>query len=255
MTTAGRGFLSRAGHREGFWTGPVSSARCGACHVEHYREWRRSFHARSLASEDFLNNFARYLEFRGAPRGDDPGVAMECLSCHAPVLNAAGEDAVYRVSTLALARDVENLDGYEVGCVGCHAEPSGAFSGPIARPQPNPFHASEFSPFYKEGAFCARCHAWTPSSIPCSDVYSDWQRSLAAKQGKTCQHCHMAERTGAAVAGGPERKLHSHVFPGARSDAMARQGVALGLKAGFRNDRLEVAVTARNLTPHRLPDG
>jgi hypothetical protein len=31
--------------------------------------------------------------------------------------------------------------------------------------------------------------------------------------------------------------------------------VALGLKADFRKERLEVTATIRNLTPHRVPDG
>jgi hypothetical protein len=36
---------------------------------------------------------------------------------------------------------------------------------------------------------------------------------------------------------------------------MLQKAVGLGLQAAFRADRLEVAVTVRNFTPHRVPDG
>jgi hypothetical protein len=110
-----------------------------------------------------------------------------------------------------------------------------------------------FSASYKDAGFCSSCHTW--SSIPCSDVYSDWKNSRAAKGGATCQACHMPERVGFAAAGGPQRTIHSHVFPGGRSAAMLQQAVKLAMKAAFRQDRLEVLVTVRNLTPHRVPDG
>jgi hypothetical protein len=65
----------------------------------------------------------------------------------------------------------------------------------------------------------------------------------------------MAESSGSAAVGGPKRKIHDHVFAGGRSAAMLQKTVALGLKAEFRKDRLEVTATIRNLTPHRVPDG
>jgi hypothetical protein len=65
----------------------------------------------------------------------------------------------------------------------------------------------------------------------------------------------MAERSGIAAAGGPQRKIHNHVFPGGRSAVMLQQAVALRLKAAFREEHLEVTATVRNLAPHRVPDG
>jgi hypothetical protein len=91
--------------------------------------------------------------------------------------------------------------------------------------------------------------------VPCSDVYSDWKISTAAKQGKSCQSCHMPEKSGTAAAGGPARKIHGHAFPGGRSAGMLRQAVRLSLAAVFRDDHLEVIATVRNLVPHRVPDG
>jgi hypothetical protein len=231
----------------------LSAKQCALCHPQHYAEWSRSSHARSLVSENFLKTFSQYLASVGAPAFEDPQASMACFNCHAPVLRNAEPNLIARISASVLAKDTKELDGFEVGCVSCHAEGDRLFSGPIAKPRENPFHVSMFSTSYKDAGFCSSCHTW--SSIPCSDVYSDWKNSRAAKGGATCQACHMPERVGFAAAGAPQRTIHSHVFPGGRSAAMLQQAVKLAMKAAFRQDRLEVLVTVRNLTPHRVPDG
>jgi hypothetical protein len=186
---------------------------------------------------------------------ENPQASMACLSCHAPLLKNAEPEVIRRVSDFIAAKEINQFDGFEVGCVACHSAGSGTFSGPIADAQANWFHASKFSRSYREASFCAGCHTWTPATVPCSDVFPDWGKSRAAKQGATCQSCHMGEATGIAAAAGPARKIHSHAFPGSRSAAMLQQAARLGLKAAFRKDRLEVTATVRNLAPHRVPDG
>jgi mono/diheme cytochrome c family protein len=234
---------------------PLPATQCASCHVENFADWSRSFHARSLTSEDFLKTFQQYLESLEKQTREDPQASMACFSCHAPLLKNAEPQVVRQVTAFVLAKDTKKLDGFEVGCVACHLDGSRAFSGPIRDPQGNLFHPSKYSTSHKDGSFCGTCHTSAPSTVPCSDVYTDWNESRAAKQGKTCQSCHMAERSGIAAVGGPPRKIHSHVFPGGRSAAMLQQAVALRLKAAFREDRLEVTATVRNLTPHRVPDG
>jgi hypothetical protein len=250
-----QGASNNRAEQAGFHRSPLPAAQCASCHEQHYREWRRSAHARSLTSEDFLRTFSNYLDSLGAESRENPQSSMACLSCHAPLLKDAAPETIRRVSGYIAARETDKLDGFEVGCVGCHSAGSDAFSGSIRNPQTNPFHLSKFSPSYKEASFCAACHTWAPSTVPCSDVSTDWRKSRAAKQGETCQSCHMVETGGTAAAGGPPRALHSHVFPGSRSAAMLQQAVRLRLKAAFRKDRLEVTATVRNLTPHRVPDG
>lgn len=246
---------SRAELAAGSHNSPLPAAQCGSCHQQHYNQWRRSFHARSLTSDDFVRTFSQYLQSIGEQAREDPQSSMACLSCHAPLLKHAGPETIRQVGGFVLTRETKKLDGFEVGCVACHGAASRVFSGPIEKPQDNPFHLSTFSPSYKEASFCADCHTWTSPKIPCSNVYTDWKISRAAKRGATCQSCHMAETSGSAADGGPERKIHDHVFPGGRSAAMLRKAVELGLKADFRKDRLEVTATIRNLTPHRVPDG
>jgi hypothetical protein len=234
---------------------PLPASQCRSCHANHFEEWSRSFHARSLISENFLRTFAQYLDSLGRDGRKDPQASMACFSCHAPLLKNAEPRLVRQVTTLVLAKETKKLDGFEVGCIACHFDGNRVFSGPIHNPQKNPFHESKFSPSYKEAAFCSSCHTSALTTVPCSDVYSDWKQSRAAKQRTTCQGCHMAERSGAVAVGGPPRRIHSHVFPGGRSAAMLEQAVAIRLKAAFREDRLDVIATVRNRTPHRVPDG
>ena len=245
----------RAEQAADFPASPLPATQCASCHLGHFEEWSRSFHARSLTSENFLKTFSQYLESLGRQAPEDPQLSMACLTCHAPLLKNAGQQVIRQVTASILAKETKKLDGFEVGCVACHLDGRRAFSGPISNPQENPFHASKFSTSYKEASFCADCHTWASSTVPCSDVYSDWKKSRAAKQGTTCQVCHMAERSGIAAAGAPQREIHSHIFAGGRSAAMLQQAVGLSLKAGFRRDRLEITATVRNLAPHRVPDG
>jgi formate-dependent nitrite reductase cytochrome c552 subunit len=233
---------------------PVA-VQCGPCHVEQYKAWSGSFHAQSLTTEGFLRTFPQYLEFLGTQAEENPQAAMACFNCHAPLLKNADRKVIHQVAEWVRTKQTSKLEGFEVGCVACHADGKRAFSGPIENPKDNPFHASNFSTSYREPSFCSTCHRWTSSSVPCSDVYSDWQKSKAAEQGQTCQSCHMPEQSGIAGAGGPLRKIQSHTFPGGRSAALLQQAVALELKAAFRKNRLEVTAMVRNLVPHRVPDG
>jgi Cytochrome c554 and c-prime len=255
MTGAEGVAVGRAEQTADFPSSSLPASQCRSCHAQHFEEWSRSVHARSLVSENFLTTFPQYLDSLGSDARKDPQASMACFSCHAPLLKNAEPWVVRQVTTFVLAKETNNLDGFEVGCASCHIEGSRLFSGPIRSPQDNPFHASKFSTSYKEASFCATCHTSTPPTIPCSDVFTDWKKSRAAKQGTTCQACHMGEANGSAASGGPQRKIHGHLFPGGRSPAMLQQAVTVRLSATFRKDRLQVTATVRNLVPHRVPDG
>jgi Cytochrome c554 and c-prime len=254
MRGAEGGVAGNAKPAAAFHQNPFPASQCASCHPEHFAEWTRSFHARSLASENFLRIFPQYLDSLGAGAREDPQAAMACFNCHAPLLRDADPGVIRQVNSFVLAKKTSELEGLAVGCLSCHFE-GVVLSGPIGNAQNNLLQPSKFSKSYKDASFCAGCHEWTPPGIPCSDVYTDWKKSRAAKQGRTCQACHMPERDGIAPAGGPRKKVHSHLFPGGRSAAMLEQAVGLRLKAAFRKDRLEVQAIVRNLTPHRVPDG
>jgi nitrate/TMAO reductase-like tetraheme cytochrome c subunit len=238
-----------------FRSSPPAAAQCGSCHSQQFQEWSGSFHAQSLTTEGFLRSFPQYLESLGSEAQANPRGPMACLSCHAPLLKDADVELIRQVSDFVRTKQTSSLKGFEVGCVACHLNNSGVYSGPIADPKENPFHVSSFSPSYGDSSFCGACHTWQRATVPCSDVHTDWKQSKAAEQGQTCQSCHMAQQSGIAGAGGPVRKIQSHSFPGGRSAALLEKAVVLSLKAGFRKNHLEVTATVRNLVPHRVPDG
>jgi len=232
------------------------ATQCAGCHPGAYAQWTTSFHAQSLRTEGFTKLFRRFetaMEEQGR-RGRD--VHMACFGCHAPLLEGATDQVVNQVASTVLGGHVEELGGLEVGCVACHQhEGAAVYDGPIEHPVANPFHGSAYSHTAEGGQFCARCHAWTPPAVACSTVSADWERSQAAKDGKTCQSCHMEERSAAAAVAGPTRKVHGHAFPGGRSAELLGHSVELGLDTAFVEDQLAATVSIRNLAAHRLPDG
>ena len=231
-----------------------AATQCRSCHAEQFKDWSGSFHAQSLTTEGFLRTLPQYLEFLGS-QADDPQAPMACFNCHAPLLKDADRAVIRQVTDFVRNKETSRLQGFEVGCVACHLDKNRGFAGPIGKSADNPFHASNFSPSYKAASFCSSCHMSQASSVSCSDVYSDWTKSEAAGQGKTCQSCHMPEQSGLAGAGGALRTVGSHALAGGRSPAMLQQALTLGLQAAFQKDQLEVRVTIRNLVPHRVPDG
>ena len=184
MRGAEGGVAGRAEQTVDFRAVSLPATQCRSCHVEHFKEWGGSSHARSLTSENFLRTFPQYLDSLGTDAREDPQAAMACFTCHAPLLKNTDPGVVRQVTAFVLARETKKLDGLEVGCVSCHLEGDRVFSGPIGNPQDNSFHLSKSSESYKKASFCAGCHTSAPPSIPCSDVYTDWKKSRAAKQGR-----------------------------------------------------------------------
>ena len=73
----------------GFHNKPASSCPVRLLPPQHYDEWRRSSHARSLRSDDFVRTFSQYLDSVGEQAREDSQSSMACLSCHAPLLKHA----------------------------------------------------------------------------------------------------------------------------------------------------------------------
>ena len=98
---------------------------------------------------------------------------------------------------------------------------------------PDGSHASAKNPFIKTSAFCGSCHdVNSPNGVRLEEAFSEWQNGPAAKNGITCQNCHMGPVQGqpcpdsmrplgrAAVVPGvdekriPLRPLADHTFAG-----------------------------------------
>ena len=53
-------------------------------------------------------------------------------------------------------------------------------------------HGSQRLPYIKSSQFCGECHdVVTPTGVRNEEAFAEWQRSPAARDGITCQSCHM----------------------------------------------------------------
>ncbi|GAA4437292.1 multiheme c-type cytochrome [Bremerella cremea] len=219
-----------------------SAKQCQACHPKQYDEWSRSMHAYAQHSPVFEAFNLTLMERTNGTQG------TFCTRCHTPVGTALGENGNRR----NVHRSRISMEG--VTCVTCHRrnakhykssgrvgiEPGkmldtcmyGPFDDASAS-QAMGAHPSAGQEYLKSSQFCGECHDVTnPQGVRLEEAFSEWQNSPAAKQGITCQQCHMGPVQGvpfkdcerplgraAVVPGVPEdqlplRRLSDHTFAG-----------------------------------------
>jgi len=212
--------------------GPQAS-QCGACHVDQYREWQVTAHAKAFTSTTFQ-------EAAGSPP------EKECLNCHSPLEIRTAQTE---------SRAFHQQEG--VTCISCHLS-EGKMHGPHASSALfNPHPVEEDRTFYASQSLCAACHA---------ETHTQWQKAAARQETRTCQECHqpVVQRRATQgtnffskilVAFEDELPTRSHEitlekmvnFPGGVTIT------ALAIKTGPNAPALEV--TLRNNLPHDLPTG
>lgn len=204
----------------------TSAAACGQCHRAEYEEWRSSLHASSFTNQVFVEQYA--AESRDS-----------CRHCHAP-LGPEREPSPQAID-----------EG--VSCAVCHVRGGRVLATRVSGHAP---HESALAPELGESRFCASCHDFDfPADMqggvvthePLQTTFREWQASTAARDGATCQSCHVRE-----VAGG----RRSHSFPGAHDDAMLRDAAEVVANYHVEHDVVRVDAT---LTPraigHAFPTG
>lgn len=218
-----------------------SAKECKVCHPKQFSEWSRSMHAYAQHSPIFE---AFTLTLQEKTSGT---IGTFCTRCHTPIGIDLGEDGRMR----NVDRSRLSMEG--VTCVACHRLDHNFYKASTRRViQPGqlvdscmfgPFadsvsaaegsHRSAKSAAIRTSAFCGACHDVTsPQGVRLEEAFSEWQNSPAAKQGTTCQHCHMGPVQGvpfkeherpegrAATVPGidpsmiPLRPLSDHTFAG-----------------------------------------
>ena len=235
---------------------PQSALTCRGCHVDITQQWASSAHASADRKSNLLFGRMYFASLKGTR-----GVTMvKCGPCH--------ETISFVTNDFEKLRDV-SAEG--VTCVYCHAIAGagppksvppftlelGPYLGPIRQPVAVKDHASKYSDFITKSDYCGGCHQYeNQNGILISDTFGEWKRSKYAKQGVTCQQCHMPGGSGRASSLGPVRpRVADHSFAGA--GRALRDAVTLALRLGKRSgDTLRVFAIVTNVgAGHAMPTG
>jgi len=272
----------------------LDEKKCGSCHPKIYREWEKSWHAKSVVSPGSLKGVHNFIAI-GLPKEWNKPLTkaelLKCLDCHAPIANYASEKLAVEIGNMIVTAHKEKdkpagekakkeLSKLNVGCVSCHnlkaisvarglrgAPKKGAIYGPSGA-NSGGAHETIQTVDITRSVFCMQCHgkytAPDGETIQCNTLSGSFQNAYQNNGGtETCQDCHMEK------SGKTGRK--NHLFPGGHDLDMVKKG--LGLKVNFaqyrhlpgqikgvKNDKAWVpsaVVTAfvENKAGHRIPDG
>ncbi|MCB1943338.1 MAG: hypothetical protein H6942_00320 [Candidatus Accumulibacter sp.] len=228
----------------------LAPADCGSCHVEQYRDWQTALHARAMGP----GLMGQLVEMDPAAREQH----QECIRCHAPLAEQA--DAL--VAEIAAAKPASpgktglpsSLHAQGVVCAACHVR-SQQRSGPPRRDRSAPDamqqallpHAGFVATTaFEDSRFCSACHQFQPDEYALNgklleNTYEEWKSSRHAREGRSCQSCHM-----------PERR---HLWRGIHDPEMVRSGVDFAIENGdLRGAVVHAVLHVRNSgTGHYFP--
>lgn len=208
---------------------------CGTCHPAQYADWRTSLHARAMGP-GVSGQLVEMLE-------SDPASALGCLRCHAPLAEQAPlvrEGHGFRPNP---SFQKELLAGGLV-CAGCHVRGHERFgpprragaSAPVTPREALPHDGATRSAAFLASEFCRGCHQFESDGFALNgklleDTYNEWRASRFAREGVTCQDCHM-----------PDRR---HLWRGIHDHEMVRSGLTITATADVRRDRPGQLATVR----------
>jgi nitrate/TMAO reductase-like tetraheme cytochrome c subunit len=240
---------------------PQSAETCRSCHIDISDQWNRSAHARADRTKDELFGrmyFYSLRETRGA-------TMTKCGPCHETMSFVQNDFDIPR------QHDV-NSEG--VTCTFCHAIDAkgpanavppfeldlGAYYGPIRDPITTQAHKSRFSSLYSSSDYCGGCHKYSNEyGVPISDTIGEWKKTKYAKEGVTCQTCHMPGHAGRVTSSGPVRRRvtdHSFTDDPAQNPRLRNAITLKLLPQRLGKDSLRVVAVVTNARAgHSMPTG
>lgn len=209
--------------------GSLDPASCGTCHTQQHADWQQSLHSKTLSP-------GLLWQLRLMPQAD----GNSCLDCHAPLAEQKallakelGWQAAPTSPPPAYVPDNLAHDG--LACAACHVRRHQRF-GPPPRDNTSttgtPHHGFTASSAFEDSRFCASCHQFPQDGQRTNgklreDTLAQWQASRFAREGTTCQSCHM-----------PDRR---HLWQGIHSPDMVKQ--ALTARLSIDNGKAVATVT------------
>ncbi len=208
----------------------LNPSACGNCHPQQFQDWQSSLHAHAMGP----GLLGQLMDMNP----DDRTEHQVCLRCHAPLAEQADEVVAWLSDgeTGAINTPEDTIPSstlYNQGliCAGCHLRnyqvygPNRNNALPSSMPpgetvaQPHDGWQSEDA--FKSSEFCAACHQYEADGYALNgklieNTFEEWRISPQAKEGKSCQSCHMPDRRHlwrgihdrATVLSGVEIKLH-----------------------------------------------
>ncbi len=181
---------------------------CAACHAGQFEDWRQSLHSRAMDP----GVLGQLLNMAADARDEH----QSCLRCHAPLAEQAdGLVAALKALKVLAARPPDSSDPvgkitplYEHGlvCAACHVRelqwygpPRRDGSQPTGDTTTYPHGGWKASAAFESSRFCAACHQFDDDGYALNgklleNTYREWEDSRYARQGVTCQSCHMPDR-------------------------------------------------------------
>lgn len=206
----------------------LSSEECGTCHTDIYNEWQTSIHAHAWKDPYFQAYWEKDRQI------------WICLNCHTPLENQQ-PSLVKGLKRDKIDRPIlEDNPLYDpslreegITCAACHVR-DGVIYGPYEDSQAP--HPTAHDPKYRTTEICYWCHQ-VPSGPfqfynggPCATFF-EFEDGPYAKQGFTCQTCHMPAAERPAANDGPVRDTRRHLWRGGHSPEMLNQALQVQLTA------------------------
>ena len=202
---------------------------CGTCHPVQFNDWKTTLHAKAMGP-GVIGQWA-----------DNPAVARDCVSCHAPLVEQQPYLFTQSGSMVKNKAYVKGLDSKGLICAACHVRRHEHFGPPKAGKPLGP--SVEKAPHggvtrttaFERSEFCSECHQHHPSTAingkPIENTYVEWKASPYAKLGVQCQDCHM-----------PSRR---HLWRGIHDKEMTARAVTLGVEIPRGKDAIPGRAVAK----------
>jgi len=244
---------------------------CGtSCHVDFYQQWKQA-----MMSQAYTHHWDEIEYFKLAvPHAEkDPkvaGVKAGCNGCHSPIAFMAGDVPPPKPEAKSRANE-------SVSCDVCHT--ATGFSGDtpfnfnfISEPGKikrgprdgliSPAHETKKSDFHKSADLCGTCHnEKDPYGIWVKSTHLEWKEGPYAKEGVTCQKCHMTYAPGRNASMGKELPdAAQHLFHGAHDNGKVHGTIEVRIHPDVRDiepgSRIKFTVALFNQkTGHKFPTG
>lgn len=212
---------------------------CQLCHAQYVIEWADSYHGKAWTDEVYV------AAKNAAPKDKQ----ASCVPCHVP---GPTQNALGKAPAL---RSKNQNEG--VSCIACHQIPGakpediGTIVGPYAADPAIKSHPNKTDKGMEtEAKVCISCHGTDKDH----NQYDSWKASDYAKDGKTCQACHMpvVKRAVFDKKGALPRDAHKHTMPGAHDADMVKKAVVID--ASVAGGKVTVKVTNSG-AGHNFPGG